>query len=425
VDTVRAVARVLAPLVAQGPIIRRPVMTWAAGRFGWDAGAIDVLADLRARYDGGPVLLRVPGRDVGLVLRREDVGRALRDSPQPFAASTVDKRAALGHFQTNGVLISTGEVRQRRRAFNEQVLDTGHVMHRLAESITSIVEQEVDALLRGGRRVLEWSDFSGMFGRVVRRIVLGDRAAGDRGVNAALDRLRRRANWAYAAPHARLEMKQFHSRLAQYLAAGAPGSLAAAIAATPAEADVDPYGQVPHWLFAFDALGATVFRALVALGADRSAMSAVEGERWPGVAYRPRLAAVVLDTLRLWPTTLVLLRETTQPTPWPHVQLPTRTTLIVVSSFFHRDAGHIPAAHRLNVDSWLDGTFDRDPGIVPFSAGPVRCPGRDLVVFTGATLLASLLSRHDVAGVTPALDPQHLPIALDHFRIAVELGPRR
>jgi hypothetical protein len=46
-------------------------------------------------------------------------------------------------------------------------------------------------------------------------------------------------------------------------------------------------------------------------------------------------------------------------------------------------------------------------------------------VFTGATVLASLLSRHDVPRVTPALDPQHLPIALDHFRLAAELGPRR
>jgi cytochrome P450 len=425
VDTVRAVVRVLAPVVAQGPIIRRPLMTWAAGRLGWDAGAIEVLAELRARYDGGPVLLRLPGRDVALVLRREDVGRALRDSPHPFAATTVEKRAALHHFQPNGVLISTGDPRQRRRAFNEQVLDTGHLMHRLAESITSIVEQEVDTLLRGGRRVLPWSDFSAMFGRVVRRIVLGDRAAGDRGLNALLDRLRRRANWAYAAPHARLEMRQFQSRLAEYLAAGAPGSLAAVIAGTPAEADVDPYGQVPHWLFAFDALGATVFRALVALSADRSVMSTLDSERWPGVAHRPRLASVVLDTLRLWPTTLVLLRETTQTTPWPHVQLPPRTTLIVVSSFFHRDAGQVAAAHRLDVDSWLDGTFDRDPGIVPFSAGPVRCPGRDLVVFTGATLLASLLSRHDTARVTLDLDPQHLPIALDHFSIVAELAPRR
>jgi cytochrome P450 len=399
-------------------------MTWAAARFGWDARAIDVLADLRDRYDGGPVLLRVPGREVALVLGREDVGRALRDSPQPFAAATIEKRAALCHFQPNGVLGSTGDVRQRRRAFNEEVLDTGHVMHRLAESITSIVEQEVDALLRGGRRVLQWSDFSAMYGRVVRRVVLGDRAAGDRGLNAALDRLRRRANWAYAAPRSGLQLRQFQSRLAQYLAAAAPGSLAAVVAGTPAEADVDPYGQVPHWLFAFDALGATVFRAIAALGADRSVMSTLDNERWPGVAHRPRLAAVVLDTLRLWPTTLVLLRETTQTTQWPHVQLPPRTTLVVVSSFFHRDPGQVAAAHRLDVDSWLDGTFDRDPGIVPFSAGPVRCPGRDLVVFTGATLLASLLSRHDVARVTPDLDPQHLPIALDHFRVVAELGPK-
>jgi cytochrome P450 len=425
VDTVRVGFGVLLPLVAQGPVIRRALVTALAARHGWDRHAGRVLADLRRRYDGGPVLLRIPGRRVALVLRRDDVGRLLRQSPEPFAAATREKVAALGHFQPHGVLISTGEVRQRRRDFNETVLDTGQVMHRLAATIDRIVDDEIRALVETDRPGLGWPAFAATHDRIVRRIVLGDRAGNDTHLTEVMDRLRRRGNWAYGQPIAPALRRALVSRLERYLAAAEAESLAAVIAATPTSMDVDPHGQVPHWLFAYDALGATVFRALAALAVDDAARSLVDSELAPGLAHRPALSALVLDALRLWPTTLVVLREAAEPTEWPGGELPAGTTLVVVSSFFHRDSDALSGANRLDLRSWMDGDFDADPGIVPFSAGPVRCPGRDLVVFTGATTLAALLRRRDVALVNPRLDPVHLPTELDHFRIHLRLHPRR
>src|SRR5262245_59369550 len=105
-DTLRIVARVIAPLVAQGAIIRRPVMTARAQRHGWDRRAIGLLASLRHRYGDGPLRLRIPGRDVALVLSSRDAARTLDETPEPFAAATREKRAALRHFQPDGVLIS-------------------------------------------------------------------------------------------------------------------------------------------------------------------------------------------------------------------------------------------------------------------------------------------------------------------------------
>src|SRR5690606_8032624 len=104
--------------------------------------------------------------------------------------------------------------------------------------------------------------------------------------------------------------------------------------------------------------------------------------------------------------------------------VPAGTAVIIVSSFFHRDPSAVPAANRLDLRSWIDGTFDADPGIVPFSSGPVRCPGRDLVTFTGATVLASILARHDVRLIRPILNPTALPRSLDHFRIRFSISSR-
>jgi cytochrome P450 len=78
----------------------------------------------------------------------------------------------------------------------------------------------------------------------------------------------------------------------------------------------------------------------------------------------------------------------------------------------------------MDLRSWIEGDFDADPGIVPFSGGPVRCPGRDLVVFTGATTLGALLRRSEMSLVSPRLDPARLPTELDHFRIHLRVGSR-
>jgi hypothetical protein len=53
--------------------------------------------------------------------------------------------------------------------------------------------------------------------------------------------------------------------------------------------------------------------------------------------------------------------------------------------------------------SWGDGAF---------SAGPVRCPGEDLVLFTTGTLLAVLRERYAFRGGLHPGGP--LPGTLDH-----------
>ena len=423
VDSLRVGLRVLLPIFAEGPVIRRPAVTALAERLGWEQGIVDVMSNLRRRYGDGPLLVRVAGRRAALVLARDDVGRVLAESPEPFSAASREKRAALRQFQPDGVLLSTGELRHHRRVFNARALDMGQAMHRLAGSITGVVEDEVTRMLAACAPTLDWPRFADTHARLVRRIVLGDNARDDVELTRELDRLRRRANWSYLLPTARRQRRAFQARLSEYLAAAEPGSLASIVAATAAKAGVDPYGQVPHWLFAFDAAAAATFRALAALSVDASARSLVESECQPGVAVRPYLSASVLEAVRLWPTTLVILRDTTTNLQWGGAHLRAGTAVIIVSSFFHRDEAAVRAANRLDLRSWIDGTFDADPGIVPFSAGPVRCPGRDLVTFTGATVLATILAEHDVRLVRPMLDPTALPVSLDHFRIRFAVTP--
>jgi hypothetical protein len=125
--------------------------------------------------------LRLPLREVALMLSRGDVHRVLNETPEPFATANREKRAALSHFQPHGVLISHGPERADRRRFNEDVLDTGRPVHSLGETFAAKIAEEVDAMQREAAKIgsLDWDVFARGWWRMVRRVALGDGARDD------------------------------------------------------------------------------------------------------------------------------------------------------------------------------------------------------------------------------------------------------
>src|SRR3954453_5147241 len=170
-ETAGVLADLVAPLVARGVIVRRPRIEGALDRLDADRRAVRRLQALRRHHGDAPVLLRLPGRDVVIVLAPDDVRRVLDGTPEPFAAASREKRAALGHFQPNGVLVSPGPGRADRRRFNEDVPQPGRPEHELAPAFVAVVQEEAAPLLSGGE--LGWERFAQAWWRIVRRVVLG------------------------------------------------------------------------------------------------------------------------------------------------------------------------------------------------------------------------------------------------------------
>ncbi len=404
--TARILTGALGPIVLQGVISRRPRATALAGRLDLDDRAVRLLRRMRRRYGTGPLRLRVPGRSVAVVLGGDDVARVLEGSPEPFAADTREKRGALGQFQPHGVLVSRGAVREERRRFNEAVLDTGRPVHRLGVSIGAKARQEAARLAEHVERTgrLDWDAFSGAWIPLVRRIVLGEAARDDEEFTRLLTALRGQANWSYLHPRRPDRRKQLRERLARYVDAAEAGSLAELVAAVPAPDRVDKVDQMPQWLFAYEPAGMATVRALALLLDHPEAPRDADG-----------LRAAVLESVRLWPTTAVVLRETTEPTEWTGGSLPAGTTLAIVSAFFHRDRDTLHDADTFDPGQWLDGSVADGRLVLPFSAGPVVCPGRELVLYTASEFLDELLKRTDLA--PPGLG-RPIPAALDPFQLA-------
>jgi cytochrome P450 len=424
IDSARAARDVLLPVVAQGAILRRPLWTRFAERINADDRALRRVRALRRTYGDGPVLLRLPLRPFALVLGPADVRRILDETPEPFSAATTEKVAALNHFQPHGLLATDPPLRAARRDLNEQALDTHRPVHRHADTMLAAITEEFGSLYG----TLGWDDFRALWFRAVRRIVLGDAARDDDELIRLLDGLRGNANWAEFHHSDDRRRHRFEQRLAPYVEAAAPGSLVSAL--PPADGVLDPAGQVPHWLFAFDAAGIALWRLLAVLAARPEFAEPVREEaehpdRSPLLAYA---GAALQESVRLWPTTLVILREARQETYWNDRTAPAGTEFAIVSSVFHRDDEALEFANRFAPEVWLDGRSDREWPLIPFSAGPAVCPGRNVVLLTTSAATSQTVAHYDL-DVDPAtrrvLTQPNLPATFDHTSVRLGFWPRR
>ncbi|WP_232306515.1 cytochrome P450 [Thermobifida cellulosilytica] len=433
-ERARVAAALLAPLVARGAVVRRRGGVAAVGALDADRRAVETLRLLRAGYGSGPVRADLFGRRTVLLLTPGQVRRVLDGSPEPFTPANREKRGALAHFQPHGVLVSRGPERERRREFTEAALDSRHRVHALADSFLAVVRDEVEILDRalGGVGELTWPRWAPSVWNAVRAVVLGRAARDDRRLTDLLARLRSDANWSFLRPRRARLRARFEERLRGHLDRPDPHCLAGA-ATGEAPGSAEAAEQVPHWLFAFDAAVTSAFRALALLAAHPWQAEAVRAEldahnpaSVQGVTRLERLRATVLEAVRLWPTTPVVLRDSTAATEWDGAVVPAGTAFVVVSAFFHRDPERLPYADRFAPEIWLDGTAEED-GLVPFSGGPAGCPGRNLVLFTVTALLAALLERREVLLAGPAeLHPgRPLPHSLDHFALRLATRPVR
>jgi cytochrome P450 len=417
-DTAGVMLDIVLPLLAQGLIVRRPRFVALAERLDADRRAIRRMGALRDRYGPGPVLLRLPLRDVAVVLSPSDARRVLVQEAELFTPANGEKRAALAHFQPDGVLISEGRERTARRAFNEAVLETQRHVHSLADELVPRAREEAHEIIAAARRAggLDWDTFAPGWWQLVRRVVLGDRARDDDSATEMLTRLRRDANWAFLKPRRTTLRRRLHARLAERLAHPEPGSLAAQIGFASSSQETAAVDQVAHWLFAFDAAGMALFRTLALLDAHPTYEERIRDDP-------PMLRAAVLESLRLWPTTPAVLRDTTAATQWASGTLPKGAAVVIFAPFFHRDSGRLPCADSFCPEIWLDGRAQRDPALIPFSDGPAVCPGRNLVLLLTSSMLAALIEQDGFrqSSANPLKGRSPLPGTLNPFGLRFAL----
>lgn len=430
-ETLAVMGDVFVPNIAKGVIVRRPKAVSMAEKLGLDQRAIRRLQQLNEKYGPGPLMLNTPdSRPMALILDPDHANRVLNETPEPFATAEWAKRKALEHFEPDMALVSHGPERAERRRFNEEVLQSECPVHGLGARFAKVVEEEAGELLdhvdRYGSK-LDWDMFDSAWSRVVRRVVLGDTARDDHGLSDMLTKLRSAGNWAFFHPgHDRLR-DTFHERLCSYLKRGEAGSLAGEIARMPINEDTQPEHQVPQYLFAFDPAGMATFRALALLAAHPNhaerAQAEIAGndlERAPTLDY---LRACVLESLRLWPTTPMVLRQTTEETEWENGIMPAETSILMLTPYFHRDDRYLDDANRFDPDLWLQPGEAGNWPMIPFSGGTGICPGRRVVLLVTSHMLARLLKgrEYQLNPPTRLLSSKPMPPLLNNYDLEFKI----
>jgi cytochrome P450 len=434
VESLRFTSQVVLPNVIQGLFRRRAKAVAVATKADVDKHAVRFMQGLRHKHGKGPLWARVIKDQALVLLDGDDVRRVLEGSPKPFAADPDAKKRGMSHFQPDGLTISRGETWENRRRFAEAVLDTTKSHHRMSERIRTVCGEETAALLAeidaaGG--TLGIDPLNEAVRRITRRVVLGDSARDDSEVSALLAKLMDEAN---SLPKERSEsFDRFTGRMREYVTAAEPGSLVGLFAEAPSDDQTRVEGQAVHWMFALgDTLPINALRALALLashpaqrGRVEEELAAADGDAGldtaAGVMSLSYLEACLEEAMRLWPTTLMLARETVEEVQFNGEALPVGTQIMIVNTFFHRDEETHDYANRFAPEAWTEGSARDDWTFNHFSHGPQGCPGAWLALFVGKAVIADIVRRRRVDLQSPKLDPSRpLPYMLNYF--AIRLG---
>jgi cytochrome P450 len=390
---------------------RRRAMKWLTA-LGTDRRAVEALAAIREKHPGQG--LRLLGGRIVVIWGEDALREVLDGSAVLYASDAGAKAKGMSHFQPDALTLSRGEEGRDRRAFNEHVLATSERMHPYGERFLAVVADEVGRLGLDGR--LEWPDFEALFDHITLRVIFGDGARDDQELTGLLEELMGEANRLVGLKTGD-DYYELYARLERRLRSPEPGSLIARFADAPQSDRTRVTHQIPHWMFAMrDTLGANAYRALAAIVAD------------PEVERRVRedaryLDGVLEETMRLWPTTPLLARETTRDTTLAGEAVPEGTQVMILNTFNHRDPDRVDDADRLAPERWAGGK--RDYRFNHLSNGTQDCPGGPLVLLLGNAVLARMLERFELELEEPKLEPgEPLPHMLDFFSVSFSVSER-
>ncbi|HEY1251102.1 MAG TPA: cytochrome P450 [Thermoanaerobaculia bacterium] len=120
--------------------------------------------------------------------------------------------------------------------------------------------------------------------------------------------------------------------------------------------------------------------------------------RLPKAADLPRLRfaeAVVRESLRLYPPAYVIGREALADCVIGDYDVAPGTTIYFAPWVLHRDPRHFPDPEAFRPERWLDGSTARLPkyAYIPFGGGPRICIGERFAMMEGVLVLVTLLRR--------------------------------
>jgi hypothetical protein len=288
----------------------------------------------------------------------------------------------------------------------------------------------VRALDVQGSTWLGWPELAALCERVALGVVFGPEArATGAALSTRLTRLLREANRIFGLKQSE-HLIPFYEEIHRRLGSPPPASLIGRFGLARPRPETAAENQIPHWMFATrDTLPANVLNALALIAshpevARRAAaeIEAADTATPEGIAGLQYLQACLDETMRLWPTTMMLVREALVDDVLGGESIRAGTQVIIHNGFNHRNPETVPEPDRFLPERWLPPM--RDYRFNHMSNGGQSCVGRKLALFLGRAVLAGILRTRRVGLAVPALGAgRPIPHGVDTYRIRRTCDP--
>jgi cytochrome P450 len=420
-DGVRFTLGHVVPIYLQGLYTRSRCWVTFFSLLHPDFLSVRFVSRLRRKYKTGYLYLNIGRTKTLLVLDQDGIKRVLDHSPVIYAEPD-PKSQGMSRFQPGAATISRGAAWSGRRRFNEEVLEFGE-LHRYAGGFLEIIQRECKALFDKTPDQQSWQEFEQLFERITLQIIFGRRAANDVYLTRTLAKLMRNANRSALLPPKPALFDSFYQAIHGYLAWPEPNSLAARSREVASTLETRVANQVVHWMFAMnETLATNTVRALALIATHREIESQLREELADVDTSQPRqvaelslLQGCLQEAMRLWPTTPMLMRETTQEDVLGGETVPPRTRVLILNSFNHRDHSRNETVDRFKPQRWIETPVDHR--FNHLSNGTQVCAGKQMALLLGTAVLASLLKDREYTLLKPQLDAtKPLPHAMNYFR---------
>ena len=415
-------ARFLAATRLRGAFTRSCIWEMLVPAISRDPLGFRAIGQLREKYPADFVMLRL-GVKMLLVFSREGIRDVLQNSPRIYGVPDI-KRDGMRRFQPDAATIS-GEYWQHRRTFNEQVLNLENTVHQYAGNFLELIKSECESLGREAGSQPKWLHFRRLFARISLGIIFGSAAVDDAYLVSSLKTLMQSGNHASLLPDNPSLRNSLFQAMRGYLRRPESGTLVE-LAKEHTQAAEFPEvikceSQIVHWMFAMnETLAANTVRALALIAAHNETQQSLRAEIRE--AHNPHtidrmslLGGCLQEAMRLWPTTPVLLRRTTRADDLCGNNIEEGTDVLILNAFNNRNLG-IDKGHGFWPERWLDDSVDRE-AFTHFGGGPQYCAGKNLAMWIGKAVLATLLKKTEFALKRPRLTQNEpMPHALNYFR---------
>jgi cytochrome P450 len=384
---------------------------------------LEAVETLNARY-GDRALTRLPGEDLLLLSRPDDIGAVLLKYADATHNSGTAQRLTV--ILGEGLLISEGDLWRTRRRLAAPSLKRKHIAS-YADAMVRHADVLADRLLQAPTRADLQTDMMDVTLRIVVECLLGSDLPGEvEAVDAAMQQVMQgfeklahsplrllpgwwpsRANWQLHQGRKRLD-RILHAVIAARRANPEGDDLLARLIQAQVTEGVELSNTALRdevatmFLAGHETTALTLTYALILLARHPEVRAQIEDEV-DGLTGPPTVndlkhltltGAVIDEALRLYPPAWVMGREATRDLPdFPAGPVKKGTQLILLPWVTHRDPRWWSEPLAFRPERWLNGVSRPRYCYLPFGAGPRVCIGNHFARMEAILVLAALTRR--------------------------------